>query len=80
MVHLCVVLLVSMCSVALKHEILVNKDLKTTIVCSSKGYLDRVLFYYPVRSMVLNTLKRAVLLDFDDTKSGKVFLILYSSL
>ena len=64
----------------MKHKILVNKDLKTTIVYSSKGYLDRMLYYYPVRSMVLNALKMAVLLDVDDTKSGRVFLILHSSL
>ena len=31
------------------HKMLVNKDLKTTIVHPSKEYLDR---YYPVRSMV----------------------------
>ena len=32
------------------HEILVNKDLKTTIVHPSKEYLDHML-YYLVRSM-----------------------------
>ena len=30
------------------HEMLVNEDLKTTIVRPSKEYLDRVLYYYPV--------------------------------
>ena len=31
------------------HEILVNKDLKTTVVRPSKEYLDRILCYYPTR-------------------------------
>ena len=46
------------CSVALDeaHEMLVNKDLKT-IVHPSKEYLDRMLYYYPVRSVVLNAVK-----------------------
>ena len=39
------------------HEMLVNKDLKTTIVLPSKEYLDRMLYYYPVPSMVLNAVK-----------------------
>ena len=56
------------------HEMLVNKDLKTTIVRPSKEYLDRMLYYYPVRSVVLNAVKNAVMLDFDDTKAGKVCL------
>ena len=50
------------------HEMLVNKDLKTTIVRPSKEYLDRMFYYYPVRSMVLNAVKNAVLLDLDDTE------------
>ena len=54
------------------HEMLVNKDLKTTIVRPSKEYLDRMLYYYPVRSMVLNAVKNAVLLDLHDTKSDKM--------
>ena len=36
------------------HEMLVNKDLKTTIFHPSKEYLDRMLYYYPVRFLVLN--------------------------
>ena len=35
------------------HKMLVNKDLKT-IVQPSKEYLDRMLYYYLVRSLVLN--------------------------
>ena len=54
------------------HEVLVNKDLKTTIVHPSKEYLDRMLYYYPVQSMVLNVVKNVVLLDVDGTKSGKI--------
>ena len=42
------------------HEMLINKDLKTTIIRPTKEYLDRVLYYFPVRSQVL---KKQVLLD-----------------
>ena len=31
-----------------------------------------MLYYYLVRSVVLNVVKNAVMLDFDDTKAGKV--------
>ena len=40
------------------HEMLVNKDLKTTIVRPTKEYLDRMLYYYPVRSMIQKAVKR----------------------
>ena len=44
-------------SVALNeaHEMLVNKDLKTTIVLPTKEYLDCMLYYYPVRSECCET-------------------------
>lgn len=45
------------------HEMLVNKDLKTTIVRPTKEYLDRILYYFPVRSQALKVLKKQVLLD-----------------
>ena len=51
------------------HEMLVNKDLKTTIVRPSKEYLDRML---SVRSLVLNAVKKSVLLDLDGTKNDKI--------
>ena len=50
------------------YEMLVNKEL-ATIVHPSTEYLDRILYYYPVQSMVLNAVKNAVLLDADGTKS-----------
>ena len=52
------------------HEMLVNKHLKTTIVRPSKEYLDRMLYYYPVRSLLLNAVKNAVVLDVDNSKNG----------
>ena len=65
MVHLCVALATGkrMRSVALDeaHEMLVNKDLKTRIVRPSKEYLDRMLYHYPVRSMVLNVVKNTLI-------------------
>ena len=54
------------------HEMLVNKDLKTTIVHPSKEYLDRMLYYYPVRSLLLNAVRNSVLSDIDDTKGDKI--------
>ena len=32
------------------HECLINKDIKTTIVRPSKEYLDRLMYYYPIRT------------------------------
>ena len=54
------------------HEMLVNKDLKATIVRPTKEYLDRMLHYYPVRSMVQKALRREVLLDADGSQCNKV--------
>ncbi len=45
------------------HEMLVNKDLKTTVVRPTKEYIDRIIHYYPVRAQALKTLKQQVLLD-----------------
>ena len=53
------------------HEMLVNKDLKT-IVRPSKEYINRMLYYFPVHSVVLNAVKNAVLLDIDDAKTNGV--------
>ena len=47
---------------------LVNKDLKTTIVRPTKEYLDRILYYYPVRSLVIKSLRHLALLDHDNVK------------
>ena len=54
------------------HEMLVNKDLKTTIVRPTKEYLDRMLYYYPVRSMIQKAVKREVLLSDGNTQGSKV--------
>ena len=64
-----------MSSVALDeaHEMLVNKDLKTTIVRPSKEYLDCSTII-----LVLNAVKRAVLLDMDDTVRLVYLMLLYN--
>ena len=31
-------------------NVLINKDIKTTIVSPSKEYLDRLMYYYPIRA------------------------------
>ena len=48
---------------------LVNKDLKITIVRPTREYLDRMLYYYPVRSMVQKAVNRELLLMIDDARS-----------
>lgn len=52
------------------HEMLINIDLKTSIVRPTKEYLDRMLFYYPVRSLVTMAVKNAVLLDTNDSNNN----------
>ena len=37
------------------HEMFVNKDLKTTVTRPTKEYLDRILYYYPVRALVIKS-------------------------
>ena len=32
------------------HEMLVNKDIKTYVVRPSKGYLNKIMYYYCVKS------------------------------
>ena len=51
------------------HEMLVNKDLKTTVVRPTKEYVDRIIHYYRVRSQALKALKQQVFLD-RSTKSS----------
>ena len=52
-------------SVALNkaHEMLINKDIKAAVVRPTKEYLDRILYYFQVRSQALKQLKREVFLD-----------------
>ncbi len=47
------------CAVALDeaHEMLVNKDIKTTVVRPSQEYLNRIMYYYPIRAKACNVLK-----------------------
>ena len=51
------------------HEMLVNKDLKTTVVRPTKEYVDRIIHYYPVRSQALKALKQQVFLDRSGTST-----------
>lgn len=39
------------------HEMLVNKDIKTSVVRPSKEYLNRIMYYYPIRSKLCKKLK-----------------------
>ena len=50
------------------HEMCVNKDLKTTIVRPTTEFLDRILYYYPVRSQALKTLKKQLCMDSSKSK------------
>ena len=51
------------------HEMLVNKDLKTIVVCPTKEYLDRILYYYPVQSQIIKSLRCQTLLETDKSHS-----------
>lgn len=64
----------SVCSVALdeSHEMVVNKNLKTTVVRPTKEYIDRIIHYYPVRVQALKVLKQQALLDGLDESANRV--------
>ena len=55
------------------HEMCINKDLKTTIVRPTKEYLDCILYYYPVRALMLKAFKHQTLIDADSQAITKVF-------
>ena len=57
------------------HEMLVNKDLKTTVVRLSKEYLDQILYYYPTLSHAIKKLKKEVLFDTEQPGGQKVYNI-----
>ncbi len=42
------------------HEMLVNKDIKTSVVRPSREYLNRIMYYYPVRAKVCKQLKEQI--------------------
>ena len=42
------------------HEMLVNKDIKTSVVRPSKEYLNKIMYYYPIRAKVCQTLKEQI--------------------
>ena len=42
------------------HEMLVNKDIKTSVVRPSREYLNRVMYYYPIRAKCCKQLKEQV--------------------
>ncbi len=42
------------------HEMLVNKDIKTSVVRPSREYLNRIMYYYPVRAKVGKQLKEQI--------------------
>ena len=54
------------------HEMLVNKDLKTAVVRPSKEYLERILYYYPSWSNLINKLKKELLIDVEMSEGQKV--------
>ena len=42
------------------HEMLVNKDIKTSVVRPSKEYLDKIMYYFPVRSVLCKQLVQQI--------------------
>ena len=71
----------NMQSVALDeaHEMLINKDIKTTVVRPTKEYLDRILNYFPVRSAALRKLKEQVLFHQPQTEDGSSKYSIFTS-
>ena len=55
------------------HEMLVNKDIKTYVVRPSKEYLNKIMYYYPVRSMVCKQLKDQLSLPCVREKPPSIF-------
>ena len=51
---------------------LIDKDLKTTVVRPTKEYLDCILYYYPVRSLIQKAVKSEVMLSVDHSQRNKV--------
>ena len=41
------------------HEMCINKDIKATVVRPSKEYLDKIMYYYPVRAKVCKNQKKS---------------------
>ena len=39
---------------------IVNKDIKTSVVRPSREYLNRIMYYYPVRAKVCKQLKEQI--------------------
>ena len=55
------------------HEMLVNKDIKTNVVRPSKEYLNKIVYYYPVRSNVCKQLKEQLTLPHVQEKPLSIF-------
>ena len=55
---------------------LVNKDIKTFVVRPSKEYLNKIIYYYPVRSKVCKQLKEQLSLPCVREKPPIVLLML----
>ena len=55
------------------HEMLVNKDIKTSIFRPSKEYLNKIMYYYPVRSNVCKQLKEQLSLPCVRDKPPSIF-------
>ena len=49
------------------HKLLVNKDLKTTIVRPTKEYIDRILYYHLGRALAFKNLIAQLLIDVPKT-------------
>jgi len=67
----CSILGSPMHSVALNeaHEILINKGIKTAVVRPTKEYLDRILYFFPVRCQAIKQLKEQVFLHHSPSQS-----------
>ena len=55
------------------HEMCVNKDIKETVTRPTKDYLDRVMYYYPIRARLCEQLKEQVSPPKPPPKSLSIF-------
>ena len=55
------------------HEMLLNKDIKTYVVRSSKEYLNKIMYYYPIGSKVCKQLKKQLSLPYVQEKPPSIF-------
>ena len=55
------------------HEMLINKDIKTSVMRPSKEYLNRIMYYYTIRSKLFKQLEQQVSVSHINKESLSIF-------